>query len=148
VCQEEGIAAYFPLDILMVPSSALVIATDGEQLSCDVFSLGKTISIGILEFFTDRFSGMSLSPMRGGSDATIRGRTRARATILFTGHDRGFHHGVPHNFGWRWKYRPPFSQEAWHKGLNHLHHDHIVARDHFDYSSHNDHSTMAGGTTA
>jgi hypothetical protein len=33
----------FPLDILMVPSSALIIAIGSEHLLCDGFSLGKTI---------------------------------------------------------------------------------------------------------
>jgi hypothetical protein len=30
----------FPLDVLMVPSSALVVTADGECLSCGGFSLG------------------------------------------------------------------------------------------------------------
>jgi hypothetical protein len=40
----------FPLDVSMVPSSALAVAADGEYLSCDVFSLGETIHFRILEF--------------------------------------------------------------------------------------------------
>jgi hypothetical protein len=55
----------------MVFSSALVIAADSERLSCDVFSLSKTIHFGSLEFITDRFSGPRLSPMGDGSGATI-----------------------------------------------------------------------------
>jgi hypothetical protein len=53
----------FPLGVLMVPSSVLTIATDGERLSCHVFSLGETICFGSLEFITDRFDSLSLSPM-------------------------------------------------------------------------------------
>jgi hypothetical protein len=32
----------FPLDVLMVPSSAIVVAADGERLMCGGFSLGVT----------------------------------------------------------------------------------------------------------
>jgi hypothetical protein len=66
----------FPLDVLMVPSSALIVATDGECLSCGDFSLGETICFGSLEFITDRFSGLSLFPMGDGSDTIIMGSAR------------------------------------------------------------------------
>jgi hypothetical protein len=61
----------FPLDVLMVPSSALAIAADGEHLSCDVFSLGETIHFGSLKFIADHLGGLSLSPMWDGLGATI-----------------------------------------------------------------------------
>jgi hypothetical protein len=51
----------FPLDVLMVPSSALAIAVDGECLSSDVFSLGETSLFGSLEFIADHFGSLSLS---------------------------------------------------------------------------------------
>jgi hypothetical protein len=65
----------FPLGVPMVSSSAFAIATDGQRMSCDVFSLGETIHFGSLEFITDHFSGQSLSPMGDGSGATIMGST-------------------------------------------------------------------------
>jgi hypothetical protein len=68
----------FPLDILMVPSFMLTVAADGECASCNAFSLGETIHFGSLEFITDRFSGLSLSPLGDGSEATVMGSTRSR----------------------------------------------------------------------
>jgi hypothetical protein len=55
----------FPLDILMVPSSAIVVAIDGEHLTCGGFSLGETVHLGNFEFITDYFDGLRLSPRRG-----------------------------------------------------------------------------------
>jgi hypothetical protein len=52
----------FPLDVLMVPLSMLVVATGGERLLCGGFTLGETICFGCLEFITNRFGGLSLSP--------------------------------------------------------------------------------------
>jgi hypothetical protein len=57
----------------MVPSSALIVATNGERLSCGGFSLSETIRFGGLEFIVNRFSGLSLSPMGDDSDAIITG---------------------------------------------------------------------------
>jgi hypothetical protein len=66
----------FPLDIPMVPSSALVIAADGERLSCDVFYLSETIHFGSLEFSTDHFGGLILFAMGDSSSAAVMGSTR------------------------------------------------------------------------
>jgi hypothetical protein len=63
----------FPLDVPMVPSSKLAVAAGGKRLSCDDFSIGKTIRFRSLEFITDLFGGLSLSPMGDGSDAIIMG---------------------------------------------------------------------------
>jgi hypothetical protein len=62
----------------MVPSSALVVAADGERLSCDIFSLGDTIRFGSIEFIADRFGGLSLSCMGDGLDAAVMGITDGR----------------------------------------------------------------------
>jgi hypothetical protein len=59
----------------MFPSSTLVVATDSERLTRGGFSLDKTICFGILEFITDCFSGLSLSPQTDGSDAATTGLT-------------------------------------------------------------------------
>jgi hypothetical protein len=57
----------------MVPSSALVIAADGERLSCRGFSLGESIRFGSLEFNANNFGGLSPSRMGYGSNAIIMG---------------------------------------------------------------------------
>jgi hypothetical protein len=59
----------------MAPSFALTVAADGEHLSCDGISLGETIHFGSLEFITDYFDGLSLSPRRDSSDAAFMGST-------------------------------------------------------------------------
>jgi hypothetical protein len=75
-CARKGdLQRTFPLDILMVPSSAFIIAADGERPSCDVFSLGESICLGSFEFIADYFGGLSLSPMRGDSGAAFMGST-------------------------------------------------------------------------
>jgi hypothetical protein len=40
----------FPLNILMVPSSTIIITTDSECLTCGGFSLRETIHHGSIEF--------------------------------------------------------------------------------------------------
>jgi hypothetical protein len=65
---KEDLQRAFPLDILMVPSSALSIAADGERLSRGDFSLDETLCFGCLDFIADYFSGLGLSPRRDGSD--------------------------------------------------------------------------------
>jgi hypothetical protein len=62
----------------MVPSSALNIATGGECLPSDVFSLSETIHFGSLKFDADHFSDLSLSPMGNGSDAAVMGSTQGK----------------------------------------------------------------------
>jgi hypothetical protein len=48
----------------MVPSSAIVIAADGEHLTCGGFSLAETICLGNFEFISDYLGSLSLSPRR------------------------------------------------------------------------------------
>jgi hypothetical protein len=48
-CAKKGnLQHVFPLDILMVPSSMITIATNDEHLMCGGFSLGETIHLGSL----------------------------------------------------------------------------------------------------
>jgi hypothetical protein len=62
----------------MVPSFAPTIADDSECLSCGGFSLDETVHFGSLEFITDCFGGLSLSPRGDGSDAAFMGSTHSR----------------------------------------------------------------------
>jgi hypothetical protein len=62
-----------PLDVLMVPSSTIIIAANGECLACGVFSLGETVCLGKFEFIADYFGGLSLSPRRGDLGITFMG---------------------------------------------------------------------------
>jgi hypothetical protein len=39
----------------------LVVATDGERLTCGGFSLGEIVSFVSLEFIADCFGGLTLS---------------------------------------------------------------------------------------
>jgi hypothetical protein len=61
----------------MVPSSMLIIVADDECLSCGEFTIGKTVHFGCLKFITDRFNGLSLSPMGDGLDAIVMGSTHS-----------------------------------------------------------------------
>jgi hypothetical protein len=61
----------------MVVSSALAISTDGERLLCGGFSLCETIHFGSVEFITDCFGGLSLSPKMDDLDAAFMGSTRS-----------------------------------------------------------------------
>jgi hypothetical protein len=72
----------FPLDVLMVPSLALVVAAGSERLLCDGFSLGATIRFGNLKFITDQFSGLSLSLSRDGSGTVIMNPAHRGALLL------------------------------------------------------------------
>jgi hypothetical protein len=65
----------FPLDILMVPSSAIAITTTDERLACGGFSLGKTVCLGNFKFITDYFGGLRLFPRRGNEGAALMGLT-------------------------------------------------------------------------
>jgi hypothetical protein len=63
----------FPLDILMVHSSTLVVIDDGEHLTYGGFSLGKIIRFENLEIITDCFGSLSLSPKQNDSGAIFVG---------------------------------------------------------------------------
>jgi hypothetical protein len=78
-CARKGdLQGAFPLDVPMVPSSALAITTDGECLSCGGFSFNETIRFGSLEFITDHFDGLSLSPSGDVSGAIVVDSARGR----------------------------------------------------------------------
>jgi hypothetical protein len=76
--RNEDLQCAIPLDVLMVPSSALTVASDGEHLMCGGFYLGEIVCLWNFEFITDYFGGMSLSPWSGNSGATFMGSTHSR----------------------------------------------------------------------
>jgi hypothetical protein len=80
-CSRKGYLQHAtPLDVLMVPSSSIPITADGERLACGGFSLDEPIHLGNIEFITDYFNGLSLSPRRGNKDAIFVGLTRSGAS--------------------------------------------------------------------
>jgi hypothetical protein len=74
--QEGASVAWFPLDVLMIHSSTLVVTTDNwrtkKRLTCGGFSLNETIRFGSLKFITDCFGGLTISP-RGDSGSIFVG---------------------------------------------------------------------------
>jgi hypothetical protein len=70
----------FPLDVLMIPSSVITIAADGERLICGGFSLGKTVHLGNFEFIANYFSGLSRFPRMGDTSNAFMGSTRRGAS--------------------------------------------------------------------
>jgi hypothetical protein len=69
----------FPLDVLMIPSSVVTVAANGECLTCGGFSLSETICLRNFGFITDYFDDLSLSSRRGNEGATFMGSTRGGA---------------------------------------------------------------------
>jgi hypothetical protein len=66
----------------MTPSSALIIATDGECLTCGGFSLGGTFHPGSFEFIADYIGGRSLSPRRNNLGVAFMDSTRSGSASL------------------------------------------------------------------
>jgi hypothetical protein len=73
----------FPLDVLMVLSSAITIVANGERLTCNGFSLGETVHLGNFEIIADYFGSLSFSPRRGDIDATFMGSSHSGASTLW-----------------------------------------------------------------
>jgi hypothetical protein len=63
----------FPVDVLMVYSPKLFIVANDNNLTAIGLALGKTIYFGSLEFITDHFSRMSLSPREADSGVVFMG---------------------------------------------------------------------------
>jgi hypothetical protein len=55
----------------------ITIAADGERMTCGGFSLGKIVRLVSFEFIANYFGGLSLSPRRGDSGATLMGSTHS-----------------------------------------------------------------------
>jgi hypothetical protein len=99
-CTWKGdLQCVFPLYVLMVPSSVLTVAADGDHLTCGGFSLGKTICLGSFEFITYYFSGKS--PLLGGATQALASWAQLEVGHRpAVGHDRGLHQGVTHSIKW------------------------------------------------
>jgi hypothetical protein len=66
-CARKGnLQRAFPLYVLMVHSSVLIVITDSECLTCSGFSLDETVHFGSLEFIVDCFGGLT-----GGMTQTV-----------------------------------------------------------------------------
>jgi hypothetical protein len=137
----------FPLDVLMVPSSAIVIAADGEHLTCSGFSLVETVCLGNFEFISDYLGSLSLSP--GG---TMQCRRRFhelnlhQGTYPTAGQDGGRDQGVPHGVKRGGDLQPPLSLKAQPGGFARSHHNHTKygGRSGHDDGSPADCATAAG----
>jgi hypothetical protein len=70
----------FPLDVPMVPLSAIDVTADGEHLTCGGLSLGKIVHLRNFEFIVDYFDGLRLSPRRGDEGAAFMGSTHGGAS--------------------------------------------------------------------
>jgi hypothetical protein len=70
----------FPLDVPMVPLSAIDVTADGEHLTCGGLSLGKIVRLRNFEFIVDYFDGLRLSPRRGDEGAAFMGSTHGGAS--------------------------------------------------------------------
>jgi hypothetical protein len=82
-CTKKGDLQHaFPLNIPMVLSSAITIATDGEHLTCGGFSLSETVHLENFEFITDYFDGLSLSCGRGNASPAFMSPTHSGASTL------------------------------------------------------------------
>jgi hypothetical protein len=64
-------------EVLVVPSSSIIVVTDGECLAYGGFSLGKPVHLGNFEFIANYFGSLSLSPRRGNGGAVIVGSTHS-----------------------------------------------------------------------
>jgi hypothetical protein len=85
--QEGGFVVCFPSDILMVHSSTLIVAADGERLMCRGISLSETICFGSLEFIADCVGGMSVSLM--GATHALSSWSNPQRVAVTVSHDRG-----------------------------------------------------------
>jgi hypothetical protein len=136
----------FPLDVLIVPSSAITVAADGERLTCGGFTLGETIRLVTFKFIADYFDDLSLSPIRGDLGAAFMSSSHSGTPspwwamiedsveefLMVSSRDVGF--GLP-------------SPRRRGRGVACSHHNHNMDGERSGHSSHDDGSTADGGAT-
>jgi hypothetical protein len=114
----------FPLDVLMVPSSAITITVDCECLTCGGFSLGETICLGNFEFITKYFDDPSLSPRRGYAGVAFMGSTPRWAMMEDSAEEFLMASSREGSFA------PPLSQKEQHGGSACSRRNHTMAEGH------------------
>jgi hypothetical protein len=67
-------------EVLMVPSSSIIVVANGECRTCGGFTLGELVCLGNFECITDYFGGLRLSPRRGNDGAIFMGSTQSEAS--------------------------------------------------------------------
>jgi hypothetical protein len=75
VHQKGDLQRVLPLDVPMVLSYAITVATNGEHMMYSGFSLSETIHLGSFKFIANYFGRLSLSSKRGKSDASFMDST-------------------------------------------------------------------------
>jgi hypothetical protein len=64
----------------MVSTSSIAITADGRCLVCGGFYLDEPVHLGNLEFITNYFDRLILSPSRGNECAVFMGSTHSGAS--------------------------------------------------------------------
>jgi hypothetical protein len=77
---KEICSVLFLDEVLMVPSSSIVVAANCERLTCSGFSLGEPVCLRNFEFITNYFNGLSLSRRRGNEGTVFVGSTHNGAS--------------------------------------------------------------------
>jgi hypothetical protein len=82
--QEGAFVACFLVNVLMVHSPKPTVVTDSNRLIDVGFTLGKTIRFSSLDFITNCFGTLSLSPEGNDSDAMFVGMVHSGSPSLHT----------------------------------------------------------------
>jgi hypothetical protein len=80
----RGFAACFPLNVSIVYSLKLTFVANGNNLTSTGLAPGETICFGSLEFTTDRFGNLSLSPEGNDPGTVFVGMVHSGSLCLHT----------------------------------------------------------------
>jgi hypothetical protein len=97
--RKKDLQCVFPLDVLMILSSVIVVTDNSEYLMCGRFFLGKTVCLKNFEFIAAYSGGLSLSPRRG-TQPPLSWTQLVAGINPAMGHDRGLHRGVSLGIKW------------------------------------------------